>query len=45
MSFLGDADCESPHAWGLITFIEPIKKVRYNFWEHEFVQYIPNIEK
>lgn len=35
-----------PHPWGLlITFIELIKNPVFKFWEHEFVNCAPEIEK
>merc|ERR1719158_1822910 len=35
-----------PHPWGLlITFIEPIKNPRYNFWSHGFTHCAPEIER
>ncbi|CAL5195221.1 unnamed protein product [Lathyrus oleraceus] len=35
-----------PHPWGLlITFIELIKNLRYNFWNRSFIRCAPEIEK
>ena len=34
-----------PHPWGLlITFVELMKNPRYNFWQHNFDKFSPEIE-
>ena len=35
-----------PHPWGLlVTFMELIRNSKYNFWNHEFTHFSPDIEK
>ena len=35
-----------PHPWGLlVVFIELIQNDKYRFWQHDFVQCAPEIER